>query len=199
MGHSSTTIRPIRDSILGDCWVQHWRRNGTKDVSVASKPRNSLHLVRVAFIGTLAIPELDGRSLHNHSSDPESDCGRLLSSTPATQRYNGRLCGIKAQEVAVLCGGDLYTTIIVALAILYSMADYSTTTGRILILFVGGSWAWLQLSNGIRYVSVGSGIRNLVSFMKKIFIVALAILYSTADYSTTVEQILILFARGCWA
>jgi len=34
----------------------------------------------------LAISELDGRFLHNHCSDPGSDCGRLLSSTPATQR-----------------------------------------------------------------------------------------------------------------
>jgi len=35
----------------------------------------------------LAIPELDGRLLHNHCSDPGSDCGILLGSTPATQRY----------------------------------------------------------------------------------------------------------------
>jgi len=66
----------------------------------------------------LAIPEPDGRFLHNHSTHPEYDCRELFGLTPATQRYKGRLCGIKAQEVAVLCRGDLYTTIIIALAIL---------------------------------------------------------------------------------
>jgi len=35
----------------------------------------------------LAISELDGRLLNNHPSDPVSDCGILLHSTPATQRY----------------------------------------------------------------------------------------------------------------
>ena len=35
----------------------------------------------------LAIPEVDGRLLHNHCSDPGSDGGRVLGSTPVTQRY----------------------------------------------------------------------------------------------------------------
>ena len=35
--------------------------------------------------------------------------------------------------------------------------------------------------------------------MEWILIAALAILYSTADYSTTAGWILILFAGGCWA
>jgi len=64
--------------------------------------------VRVVFIGTLAIPELDGRFLHDHTSDPGSDCGKLLGSTPATQRYKGCLCSIETQEIAVFCGEDLY-------------------------------------------------------------------------------------------
>jgi len=38
---------------------------------------------------------LDGRLLHNGMTDSNSGCGRLLGSTPATQRYKGRLCGIK--------------------------------------------------------------------------------------------------------
>jgi len=108
MADSSTTTAPILDLIAGDSWAQRQLRNGIKDVSVASKPRKSLTLVRVVFIGTLAIPALDGRFLHNHYSDPESDCGRLLGSTPATQRYKGRLCGIKTQEVADPCVSCLY-------------------------------------------------------------------------------------------
>jgi len=53
--------------------------------------------------GVLAIPELHDRSLLNHSgcSDPGSDCGRLLGSTPATQGYKGCLCHIKAHEIRV--------------------------------------------------------------------------------------------------
>jgi len=37
--------------------------------------------------GVLAISELEERFLNNHCSDPVSDCGIMLGSTPATQRY----------------------------------------------------------------------------------------------------------------
>jgi len=70
---------------------------------VASRLRKSLTLVRVVFIYTLPIPELDGRSLHNHSSDPESDCERLLGSTPGTQWYNVHPSCIRTHEIAVFC------------------------------------------------------------------------------------------------
>ena len=46
----------------------------------------------------LAIPELDGRLLYNPCSDPGSDCGGLLGSTLATQRYKGPLSGIKLRK-----------------------------------------------------------------------------------------------------
>jgi len=46
-----------------------------------------LTLVGDVFVGTLAIPELDGRFLHNHLSDPESDCRRLLGPMPAVHLY----------------------------------------------------------------------------------------------------------------
>ena len=105
MSDSSTTARPILDQIAGDCWARRQLRSGIKDVSVASKLMKSLTLVWVVFIGTLAIPELDGRFLHDHISDPESDCGRSLGSMPATQWYKVRPCHIKTQEIAVFCGG----------------------------------------------------------------------------------------------
>ena len=105
---SSTTTAPILNLIPGGCWARRQLRSGIKDVSVASILRKSLTLVSVVFIDTLAIPELDGRLLHNHCSDPESDCGRLLGSTPATQRYKGRLCRIRAQEIADPCESCLY-------------------------------------------------------------------------------------------
>jgi len=56
----------------------------------------------------LAIPKLDGRFLHNRWADPGSDCGRLLGLTPATQRYEGRLCRIEAHEIANPCESCLY-------------------------------------------------------------------------------------------
>jgi len=108
MADSSTTTAPNLDSIAEDCWARRQLHNGIKDVSVASKLRKSLTLVRVVFIDTLVIPELDSRFLHNHGSDPDSNCGRLLGLTPATQRYKGRLCGIKTQEIADPCESCLY-------------------------------------------------------------------------------------------
>jgi len=59
--------------------------------------------MRVVFIDPLAISELDGRFLHNHRSDPESDCGRLSGWTPATQWYKVRPCHIETHEIAVFC------------------------------------------------------------------------------------------------
>jgi len=104
MADSTTTASPILDLIAGDCWVRRQLRRGIKDISVASKLMKSLTLVGVVFIGTLAIPELDGRSLHNQCSDPGSDCRRSLGSTPATQWYKVRPCHIETQEIAVFCG-----------------------------------------------------------------------------------------------
>jgi len=50
---------------------------------------------------------LDGRLLHNRMTESNSVCGRLLGSTPATQRYTLRPCRIKTQDFAVFCGGGL--------------------------------------------------------------------------------------------
>jgi len=108
MADTSTTAGPILDLIAGGCWAPRQLRSGIKDVSVAWKPMKSLTLVGVVFIGTLAIPELDGRFLHSRWADPGSDCTRLLGSMPATQRYKGRLCCIKTYEIADPCGGCLY-------------------------------------------------------------------------------------------
>jgi len=105
MADPSTTTAPILNPIARGCWARCQLHNGIKDISVASKLRKSLTLVSVVFINTLAIPELDGRSLHSHCSDPESDCGRLLASTPAMQRYKVRPCLIKTHEIAVFCVG----------------------------------------------------------------------------------------------
>jgi len=57
------------------------------------------------------IPQLDGRSLHDQCSDSGSHCGRLLCSTPATQRYMARLCRMGTHEVADHHSSCLYSDI----------------------------------------------------------------------------------------
>jgi len=52
MADSSTTTTPILDLIAGDCWAQCQLRSGIMDVSVASKLRKLVTLVRVIFIDT---------------------------------------------------------------------------------------------------------------------------------------------------
>jgi len=69
--------------------------------------RANIHEVTV-LNRMLAIAELDSESLHNRLADPGSEYGRLLGLTPATQRYKGRLCGIKTHEIADLCESCLY-------------------------------------------------------------------------------------------
>jgi len=105
MADSSTITAPILNLIAGDCWARSQLRSGIKDVSVASKLRKSLTLVRVVFIDTLVIAELNGRFPNNHISDPGSDCEGLLGSTPATQWYKVYLCRIKTHEITVFCAG----------------------------------------------------------------------------------------------
>ena len=84
MADSSTTTAPILNPIAGGHWARCQLRSGIKDVFVASELRKSLTLVRVVFIDTLALPELDVRFLHDHWADSGSDCGSLLGSTPAS-------------------------------------------------------------------------------------------------------------------
>ena len=141
MADYSTTAGRILILFARGCWARHRLPNGIRYISVASKLRRSLSSVE----GVLGITD--------------------------------------------------------KLAILYSMADYSTTAGRILILFAGDCWARRQLPNGIRYVSVASRLRKSLSSVEGVLGITgkLAIFYSMADYSTTAGRILILFAGGCWA
>jgi len=108
MADCSTTTAPILDLMAGDRWARHQLRSGIKDVSVASELRKSLTLVGVVFIGTLVIPELDGRFLHDRWTDPESDCGRLSGPTPATQRYEIHPSATFIHDVTGLNGGGCW-------------------------------------------------------------------------------------------
>jgi len=50
---------------------------------------------------------LDDGLLHNHCTDFDSVCGRLLGLTPAFQWYKVCLCRIETQEFAVFCRGSI--------------------------------------------------------------------------------------------
>jgi len=145
MADSSTTTSPILDLIVGARSARRQLRGGIKDVSVASELRKSLTLVAVVFIGTLAIPELDGRFLHDRWANPESDCGRLLGSTPATQRYRIHPSAICIHDVTGLNEMGCWRS-------QNSMADSSMTVGPILIRIAGGCQARCRLRDGIRSI-----------------------------------------------
>ena len=190
---SSTTAGPILDLIAGGCWARRQLRSGIKDVSVTSELRKSLTLVGVVFIGTLAIPELDGRFLHGRWTNPESDCGRLLGSTPATQRYRIHPSAIFIHDVTGLNGMGCWRS-------QNSMADSSTTTSPILDLIAGDRWARRQLRSGIKDVSVASELRKSLTLVGVVFIgTTWRYQNSMADYSTTTAPILDLIVGYWWA
>jgi len=145
MADSSTTTDLILDQIAGDCWARRQLRSGIKDVSVASRLMKSLTFLGVVFVGTLAIPELDGRFLHDRWTNPESDCGRLSGSTPATQWYKIHPSAIFIHDVTELNGMGCWRS-------QNPMADSSMTVGPILNLIAGGCQARRRLRNGIRSI-----------------------------------------------
>jgi len=59
MADPSTATDLILNLIAGDHWARSQQPSGINDVSVASKLRKSMTLVRVVFIDTLELPELD--------------------------------------------------------------------------------------------------------------------------------------------
>ena len=105
MADYSTTPGPILILFPGGYWARRQLPNGIRYVSVASRLMNPPTLLRVVF---LKVHELDGRLHHNHLTDSGSDYGRLLGSTPATQRYDVPLCRINTLEVAHPCQSGLY-------------------------------------------------------------------------------------------
>jgi len=194
MSDSSTTTAPILNPIAGDRWARRRLRSGIKDVSVASELRKSLTLVRVVFIDTLAI--------FYSMVDYSTTAGRILILFARDCRARRQLPdGIRYVPVTSKPMKSLSSVQGVSgikLAIFYSMADYSTTAGRILNLFARDRWARRQLPNGIRYVPVTSKPMKSLSSVQGVLGIKLAIFYSMADYSTTAGRILLLFAGGCW-
>jgi len=79
---------------------------------------------------------LDSGLLHNRGTDLDALCGRWLGSMSASQRYRLCLCRIKAQEVAVFCGEDLYSRrgdILLDGGLLHNRwTDLDTLCGRLL-------------------------------------------------------------------
>jgi len=120
MADYSTTSQAIPILFTGGCWARRQLHAGIRYVPVASKLMKSLSCVEGVLGSSHGRILLDGRLLHYHWTDLSSVCWTLLGATPATRRYNVRLCGIKARDIGVPYGDTI-------LAELYSMADYSTT------------------------------------------------------------------------
>jgi len=180
MADPSTAALPILDPIAGRCCARCQLHNGIMYVSVALKLRISLFSVEGVRYQARNIL-LYGRLLHNRRTDFDSVYGGLLG---LTQLPNGiRYISVASRLKKSL--SSVEGVLGIKLAIFYLMADYSTTAGRIFILFQKGCWARCQLVNNIRYVSVASKLRISLSSLEGVLGIKLAILYSMADYSTT--------------
>jgi len=161
---------------------------------VASKLRKSLTLMRIVFIDTLAIPELDGRFLHNHCSDPGSNCGRSLGSMPATQWYKVRPCRIKTHEIAVFCAGYIrYQAGDILLDGRYLQSrstDFDSVYGKLLGLTPASQRYKVRLCRIEGHESANHSESGLWTKVME---------SSMTDSSTTSCPILDLIAGDCWA
>jgi len=72
---------------LADCGSDCGRLLGWMPASQSCKIYPSANFIDevTGLNGVLAIPEPDGRSLHDRGADSGSNCGRLLGSMPASQ------------------------------------------------------------------------------------------------------------------
>jgi len=113
------------------------------------------------------IPGLKGRFLHNRWANPGSDGTVLLGPTPATRRYNVRLCAIDIQEIASYSGGGL--EIYVLWRSLNSMAHSSITGCPILDLKAPSFWARCRPHAGIRYVCIASISMKSITTVEGVF------------------------------
>ena len=108
MADYSTTTRRIPIRFAGRCWAQRQLQAGIRYVPTRSMLMDSLSSVEGGLYSNPGGILLDGRLLHDYSTDSNSVCRRLLGSTPATRRYKVRTSRIKTQDFAVFCGGGLY-------------------------------------------------------------------------------------------
>jgi len=145
---NSTTAGRILMLFAGGCWARRQLPNSVRYVSVASILRNSLSSVEGVSGIMLAI--------FYSTADSSTTAGRILmlfagGCWARRQLHNG----IRYVSVASILRNSLSAVegvLGIMLAIFYSTADYSTTTRRISILFVGGCWAQRQLPNGIKSI-----------------------------------------------
>jgi len=109
------------------------------------------------------MPVLDGRSLHNQSTDFESVTWMLLASTPAIRRYKGSHCHINTHEFGIYSGGGAGQSKRGCWRSQNLITDSSTTRWPILNLSPGHHWARCQLHGGIKDVTVVSIFMKLLS------------------------------------
>ena len=186
------TITAWRNLILfaGGCWARRQLPNGIRYVSVASKLRNSLSSAE----GILGIQ----LAVFYWTADMSTATRQILmlfaGGCWAWCHLRGGIRYVsvtwKPKNLLFSVLGALGTM----LGIFYSMADISTTTGRILIPLAGGCWPWHRLHNDIRYFS----LRPLFTRLQY-WIMWWQSQSLMADSSTTSGPILDVIAGGCWA
>ena len=148
---------------VAGCWAWCQLLNGIRSIPVPSKLRNLLTLVWVVFIGTLPIPESNGRFRHADWTNPESDCGRVLGSMPASQWCKIHPFVIFIHEITGLNG-------VLAIPELDDRSAPPTAAAPILNLIAGGCQAQGQLHSRIMDVSVTSELMKSVTIIGVVFI-----------------------------
>jgi len=137
MADYSTTVRRIQIRFAGGCWARCRLRNGIKDVSVASKLRISL----TSLEGGLGSMQAEFYSIADSSTTVRRIQIRFAGGCWARcQLRNGIRDVFVASKPRILLT-SLEGGLGRMLAEFYSIADSSTTAGRISILFAGGCWA----------------------------------------------------------
>jgi len=137
MADYSTTARRIQIRIVGGCWARCQLRNGIKDVSVASKLRISL----TSLEGGLGSMLAEFYTMADYSTTARRIQIRLAGGCWARCRLRNGIKDVSVASKLRILLTSLEGGLGSMLAEFYSMADSSTTAGRISILFVGGCWA----------------------------------------------------------
>jgi len=150
MAEYPTTARRIQIRFAGGCWARRQLHNGIRDVLVASKLRISL----TSLEGVLGSMLAEFYSMAAYSRTARRIQIRFEGGCWARRQLRNGIRDVLVASKPRTSVTSLEGVLGSMLAEFYSIADCSTTAGRISILFAGGCWARRPLRNGIKYVPV---------------------------------------------
>jgi len=137
MADYSTTARRIQIRFAGGCWARCRLRNGIKEVSVASELRISLTSLQRVFGSMLA----EFYSMADYSTTVRRIQIRFAGGCWARRQLRNGIKDVSVASKLRISLTSLEGGLGSMLAEFYTIADSSTTAGRISILFAGGCWA----------------------------------------------------------